>query len=61
MASLNGPSQDALGILQSKALNKKLGYLADAFSLKGESRTELKLQIPLAKNDEKYVLMALST
>jgi uncharacterized protein YhdP len=54
--SLNGPSQDALGILQSKALNKKLGYLADAFSLKGESRTELKLQIPLAKNDEKYVL-----
>ncbi len=54
--SLNGPSQDALGILQSKALNKKLGYLADAFSLKGESLTELKLQIPLAKNDETYVL-----
>ena len=54
--SLNGPSQDALSILQSKALNKKLGYLAEAFSLKGESRTELKLQIPLAKNDDKYVL-----
>jgi uncharacterized protein YhdP len=54
--TLNGPSQDALSILQSKALNKKLGYLAEALSLKGKSRTELKLQIPLAKNDDKYVL-----
>ncbi len=46
--SLKGPAQDALRVLQSKALNQKLGYLADAFSLTGQSRTELKLQVPLA-------------
>jgi len=54
--SLKGPAQDALRVLQSKALNQKLGYLADAFSLTGQSRTELKLQVPLAANDETYAL-----